>query len=469
MKNEGSSKRVTLAIFITCAVLFVLLYAIVNIGVISSAVSSVLSVFSPIIIGFGIAYVLNPILRFFEFKVYKKIKRLNVLRALSIVSTYVVAVLLVIGLVYLLVPSIVSTVEEFIGKYDSYIAKTTEIINDLIVKVTSNGNLAEFVNPEQIKQFIVKFFADSGDLIDVITKYVTEYGMKLFVGVKNVAFGIIISIYVLISKEKLQAQFKKLGAAMLSETRSKKIGKYILLTHRTFSNYFMGSIFDCLVVMVLTFIAMLIFGVPYALLIAVIIGVTNIIPILGPIIGAVPSFFIIFIVDPIKAFIFVAIILVIQQIDGNIIAPKIHGDSTGVSSLAVIIIILIMGEYFGILGMLVGVPLFAVIVNIFKEIIDNRLKLKGKVTDTAEYYLKDAVVDPYDHREPIITRLFKATVRLFKSLGVRFFRMIGKPCPWEKDGKNPRENSENTENTENTVNTENNTENDKEGKEDQNG
>lgn len=455
MNNESGGKKVILAVLIACAVLFVSLYAIVNMGVISTAVSSVLSVFSPVIIGVGMAYVLNPLLRFYEFKVFKKLKRLNAIRALSIVSTYVTAVLLVIGFVYLLVPSIISAVEEFAGKYDSYIAATTQVINNLLVKLTSNGNLAEYLDPEQIKDFIFKFLADSGDLIETVTKYIAEYGLKLFVGVKNVIFGIIISVYVLISKEKLQAQIRKLGTAMLTETRCKKIGKYVILTHRTFSNYFVGSVLDCIIVMVMTFFAMLIFGMPYPLLIAVIIGVTNIIPILGPFLGAIPSFFIIFIVDPVKALLFIILILVIQQIDGNIIAPKIHGDSTGISSLAVIIIILVMGEYFGILGMLVGVPLFAVIVNIVKEIIENRLKIKGKETDTAEYYLKDAMADPYNHHEPVAARIFRSIGRLFKSIGALFFKIIKKPCPWESSKKAKTDQDKN-----NT---------DKENKEDQNG
>lgn len=455
MNNESGGKKVILAVLIACAVLFVSLYAIVNMGFISTAVSSVLSVFSPVIIGVGMAYVLNPLLRFYEFKVFKKLKRLNVIRALSIVSTYVTAVLLVIGFVYLLVPSIISAVEEFAGKYDSYIAATTQVINNLLVKITSNGNLAEYLDPAQIKDFIFKFLADSGDLIETVTKYIAEYGLKLFVGVKNVIFGIIISVYVLISKEKLQAQIRKLGTAMLTETRCKKIGKYVILTHRTFSNYFVGSVLDCIIVMVMTFFAMLIFGMPYPLLIAVIIGVTNIIPILGPFLGAIPSFFIIFIVDPVKALLFIILILVIQQIDGNIIAPKIHGDSTGISSLAVIIIILVMGEYFGILGMLVGVPLFAVIVNIVKEIIENRLKIKGKETDTAEYYLKDAMADPYNHHEPVAARIFRSIGRLFRSIGALFFKIIKKPCPWESSKK-----AETDQDKNNT---------DKENKEDQNG
>lgn len=455
MNNESGGKKVILAVLIACAVLFVSLYAIVNMGFISTAVSSVLSVFSPVIIGVGMAYVLNPLLRFYEFKVFKKLKRLNAIRALSIVSTYVTAVLLVIGFVYLLVPSIISAVEEFAGKYDSYIAATTQVINNLLVKITSNGNLAEYLDPAQIKDFIFKFLADSGDLIETVTKYIAEYGLKLFVGVKNVIFGIIISVYVLISKEKLQAQIRKLGTAMLTETRCKKIGKYVILTHRTFSNYFVGSVLDCIIVMVMTFFAMLIFGMPYPLLIAVIIGVTNIIPILGPFLGAIPSFFIIFIVDPVKALLFIILILVIQQIDGNIIAPKIHGDSTGISSLAVIIIILVMGEYFGILGMLVGVPLFAVIVNIVKEIIENRLKIKGKETDTAEYYLKDAMADPYNHHEPVAARIFRSIGRLFRSIGALFFKIIKKPCPWESSKK-----AETDQDKNNT---------DKENKEDQNG
>lgn len=455
MENKGNHK-VKLAVFLACAIIFVLLYALININVISNVISSLLSVFSPIFIGFALAYALNPILRLFEFRIYKKVLRPNINRVLSIISTYIVAILIVVGFFYLLVPSIIETITDFANNYDAHIADTTELINGLIVKITENEDLYNLIDPVQIKDAIVKFFAQSGDLLETVMEYVTVYGAKLFVGVKNTIFGIIISVYVLVSKERLQAQVRKLCAAIFTEQRTKKLGQYVLLTHKTFSNYFLGSILDCFVVMIVCLAVFLIADIPYAVLIAVIVGVTNIIPVIGPFLGSVPSFFIIFVTDPIKAFIFVIIILIIQQIDGNIIVPKIHGNSTGISSLAVIIVILIMGDFFGFVGMLIGVPLFAVITTIVKEFIDHRLMLKGKSNDTADYYLQNTMVDPHTTHTPAVVKIFRFFGKIARAIGYLFFKVIKKPCPCEKNEADGTEcpcasAEQNTENAQSTV------------------
>ena len=446
MKHEGDMKKITFAILIACAVVFLVLFAIFNKDVVGSVLSSVWSVFSPVVFGFGIAYILNPILRFYEFKVFKKIKRINVVRALSIVCTFLTATVMVAGFVYLLLPSVITTVKEFMGKYNDYLVAITDLVNRLIVRITGKAEYANLIDTEHVKEFILEFFTKNSGEVDInttIKDYVSTYGMGVLTALKNILFAIIISVYVLISKEKLQAQIRKLAASVMSEKTTKKVGKYVLLTHKTFTNYFMGSIFDCFVVMILTFVAMLIAGIPYPLLIAVIIGVTNIIPILGPFIGAVPSFFIIFIVDPIKAIIFAVLILLIQQIDGNIIAPKIHGESTGISSLAVIIVILVMGEYFGIMGMLIGVPLFAVIVSIVTEYIDNRLRLKGMSTDTGEYYLKDAVAEPHTNRKPVATRVVLWLWENIKKVGKMFVKKDAHEDPAAEDKQQDEEKEQN--------------------------
>ncbi|MBQ9783416.1 MAG: AI-2E family transporter, partial [Clostridia bacterium] len=148
-----------------------------------------------------------------------------------------------------------------------------------------------------------------------------------------------------------------------------------------------------------------------------IVGVTNVIPFFGPIIGAIPSFLIIFIASPGKAFLFLLLILIIQQLDGNVIGPKILGNTTGISSLGVIISIIIMGDLFGVVGMLIGVPLFAVIIALVREFLDHRLKKKSLSTDTADYYEEDSLVDPHEVHEPV-------TKRLFRSIGHAFLRIF---------------------------------------------
>lgn len=422
--TEGGKKAITITL-VVCAILFVLLFALVNFGAVAGVFKSVLSVLSPIIIGFAIAYILNPILRLFEFKVFKRIKKKSVLRGLSILSTYLVALLLVVAFFWLIIPSIITSVTDLVSKYDTYIAKTSEIINNVINKFTDSSNMAEYVDADDIEAMIARFFSVSGGLFEAVIDYISEYGMGFIVGIKNTVIGIFISIYVLVSKEKLQAQTRKLMSAMLPDRRKRRLEKYIMLTYRTFSGYFVGQITDSFLVMLITLVMLLIFRVPYALLVAVIVGVTNIIPIFGPIIGALPSFFIIFIVNPTKAFVFLVLIVIIQQIDGNVVAPKILGDSTGISSLGVICAIVVMGEYFGVLGMIIGVPIFAVAVTIIKELIETQLKKKGKKTDTAEYYLADAVADPHEKHVPVATKIFNNIVNLLRS-AVRMLKKIFK-------------------------------------------
>ncbi|MBE6577629.1 MAG: AI-2E family transporter [Ruminococcaceae bacterium] len=444
MNNQGGEKRGFKIVFVIAGIAFVLMFAIVNASTLAGAASSVLAVFSPIIIGFAIAYALNPILRIFEFKVFKNMKRKNLNRGLSIFLTYVVAFLVITLLVCLLLPQIVKSINSLVNEYDVYVSTATNFINNFINKIVSNKDGAKYINEEQTKEAIRGFFSKSGNVLGGVMEYIVEYGMGLFVGIKNLILGLFISVYVLISKEKLQAQARKLGAALFSEQKVNMIGKYINITHTTFSNYFVGKIFSAIIVTVIMFVLMMCCGMTeFALLVSFIIGVTDIIPIFGPIIGAVPSFFIIFISSPEKALLFLILIIVVQQIEGNIIAPKILGDATGISSLCVIIAIIIMGAYFGFVGMLIGVPVFAVCTMIVKEMVETRLRKKHKPIETEEYYLANSVVDPYADHTPTITKLVLGMKRKLKKLKKNRHRKA------EEHKKQENQNNDNNENKEN--------------------
>ncbi len=439
MNNQGGEKRGFKIVFVIAGIAFVLMFAIVNASTLAGAISSVVGVLSPIIIGFAIAYALNPILRLFEFKVFKNMKRKNLNRGLSIFLTYVVAFLVVVLLSFLLIPQILKSVNSLVNEYDVYVTTATNFINNIINKIVSNNDGARYINEEQLKETVRRFFSQSGDVLGGVMEYIVEYGMGLFVGIKNLVLGLFISVYVLLSKEKLQAQARKLGAAMFSEQKVSIIGKYINITHTTFSNYFVGKILSAIIVTVIMFVLMMFCGMTeYALLVSFIIGVTDIIPIFGPIIGAVPSFFIIFISSPEKAILFLVLIIVVQQIEGNIIAPKILGDATGISSLCVIIAIIIMGAYFGFVGMLIGVPVFAVGTMIVKELVETRLRKKHKPVETEEYYLADSVVDPYADRTPTVTKLF---LRIKRKLKKRKMKRQNKAA--DKSGENGKVNETN--------------------------
>ena len=204
-------------------------------------------------------------------------------------------------------------------------------------------------------------------------------------GLWNVVLGIIISIYILIDKEKFCALAKKISYAILPQRAADKT---IEITHRssdTFGKFLSGKILDSLIIGILTFVVLTIFKMPYTLLVSVIVGITNIIPFFGPFIGAIPSVIIILFVSPVKALWFLLIILVIQQIDGNIIGPKILGDSIGISAFWILFSILVAGKFLGLVGMVIGVPLFAVIYSIIKEVVESQLDKKGMKTKTEDY------------------------------------------------------------------------------------
>lgn len=450
MKDGNQKKGSGVFALTVFALIFLVIYVIVNLGAISEVLSYVLSVLSPLLIGFALAYILNPILRLFEFKIYKRIKNIHVLRALSLISTFLTALLIVAAFLWLLIPQIITSIEGLVSQYDTYVSKTTGFLNNLISKFMAEGHVSEYVNEQHIRDFVANFFSASGDVLEGVMAYIKEYGMGLFEGVKNTILGIFIAIYVLISKEKLQAQVRKLGAAFLPDSRVRKLGKYISITHKTFSGFFVGKIIDSAIIMVLTLIIMLICNMPYALLVSVIVGVTNIIPIFGPIVGAVPSFFIIFIVDPQKALIFLVLIILIQQLDGNVIGPMILGDSTGISSLGVIVAIIIMGDLFGVLGMIIGVPIFAVATTVIKEISETRLRKKNKSTDTADYYLKDAIADPHENHEPVATRIVKNTARMFKKISDRIRKRGSESEEQKTDAQEQVSEQEQTEDSDNT-------------------
>ena len=208
----------------------------------------------------------------------------------------------------------------------------------------------------------------------------------------NVILGIFIAFYILASKEKRIAQINKFRAAFLTDKQDQKLGSVVRLVDHTFGRYVKGVLLDALAVGAVTYLLLTIFRVSeYNLLIAVICAVTNIIPFFGPFIGAIPSAIIVLISNPSKLILFLILILIIQQIEGNIIYPMIQGNSTGISSLSVLIAITVMGELFGVVGMIIGVPIFAVAVELVKQAIEERLRKRGRPTDTTYYYPDDAV------------------------------------------------------------------------------
>jgi predicted PurR-regulated permease PerM len=211
-------------------------------------------------------------------------------------------------------------------------------------------------------------------------------GIKaLFSSLWNIVIGLIVSIYFLLDKEKFCAASKKITYALFDEKTANYLVKFGKRSDDIFGNFISGKILDSLIIGILTFVVLIIAKMPYATLISVIIGITNIIPFFGPFFGAIPSALIILFVSPVKAMWFLVIVVVIQQIDGNIIGPKILGDSLGISAFWILFALLVAGKLLGLVGMIIGVPLFAIMYSTIKELIEMRLKEKNMPVDTNEY------------------------------------------------------------------------------------
>jgi len=291
--------------------------------------------------------------------------------------------------ILLIVPQIVVSYNDLQSKMSGYVTSAQSFVTDLVTRAEGSQLFSwviEFVDYDGIISSVNQLISDSYKIIQSVTPYILDYVGMLINQLKNALLGIIFSAYFLAGKEKLAAQAKKLLHALFNKTNVTKITDFASYTDKTFGGFIIGKIVDSIIIGILTFIVLAVCKIPYYPLISLIIGVTNVIPFFGPFIGAIPSIFFIFIADPIKALWFAVIILIIQQIDGNIIGPKILGVSTGLDSLGVIVSITIMSGIFGIPGMFFGVPLFALIVYCIDLLIVKQLK-KRSLPENIEAYM----------------------------------------------------------------------------------
>lgn len=370
-----------------------LLFLVVLVSSLDSArtwFDSVLRVFRPLLIGLIVAYLLNPFFRFFENKLFRKISQPRVRRVISLTCSYLFLLSVFVVLVLLIVPQLVQSILDFVDDAESYLTIAIDSVNSLIRSI--NTNLLQSVTSNPIPYLDAAFiknaffeFIKSVDLKGKLINFLTFDSILALLGIVrnvfsiflDVIFGFFISLYLLNTKEKRYAQIMRYRRAFLNDTINAHITHFCKVADRSFGGFLEGKIIDSCIVGVLVYIAISIFNVPYAILIATVVAITDIVPVIGPFIGVVPSAVIVLLSDPSKVIPFVLCILVIQQIDGNILAPKILGENTGVSSLCVIIAIAIMGSLWGLAGMVLGVPLFATVLELANAFLDKRLKKKG--------------------------------------------------------------------------------------------
>ena len=422
--NDKKKKIITIcaSVYAVLVLLFVLIVNFDKFSAWGQWINDKFDVFSPIIIGAILAYLCAPLVRLFRNIILKKMKNNRAKRGLSILFTYICVLGLVFAFVALIIPQLLSSAEEFLKKMTdgTYLNNAIESVNSILNKLLSakGDEQFEFIEKQKIIEYIRKFFDNSGAIFQQLGNFVLAYASNFVVSIKNIFLGFLISIYFLIFKERISAQTKKLMLAIFPKKRYESLASWVSYADSTFGGFVVGKLIDALFMTVACSIVFGIAGIPYTILISVIIGISNIIPFFGPFIGAIPSGFIVLIAsDTSKLLLFVVLLLLIQQFDANVMEPKIVGDKTGLTSLGVIVAVLIMSGYFGILGTFFGVPLYAILCSIIRSLVDGGLKKKELSTDLADYYPENSLVDPREQ---------KPKKNLFKWLGSLFMLLWGK-------------------------------------------
>lgn len=336
-----------------------------------------LSILTPFVIGFIISYLLNPLMKLIETKWLSFLRSKKntqsfhgMKRIISIIITYILTISALTALVFLLTPQITASVEMLFKNIPEYIRVLSGNISDFVNNNHLNSEWVEQMLPyDTLTDYATNLFQACFGWIMSAPKYITT-------GFTNILVGIIISIYFLYDKERFQYAILKTIYALSKKETAERIEKLSTITHKTFSRFILGKIIDSLIIGLIAFPFMLIIYRPYALLISVIIGITNVIPFFGPFIGAIPSAILIFIVVPERTVWFIVFVFLLQQFDGNILGPKILGETTGMSPILVLLGIFAGSKLLGFVGMIVGVPLTAVVYLLLKAYIDKKYQEK---------------------------------------------------------------------------------------------
>ena len=403
--NRGPSKillhfRKGLTFFLVIAACVLFYFALLRIDDISASVSKVIDTLKPILYGLAIAYLLNPVVkqidRWLIPQLNKKMtleKAQKVSRSVGVLTSLVMLLALILALCNMLIPELYKSIRDMVytlpGQISDVVEKITSIQTDKSPAGIMARNLLE-QGSDALQNWIRQ---------DLLTK-VNEVMSNLTVGlinfvseILNFLIGLIVSIYILFSKETFSAQSKKIVYAVFRTDHANMILHLTKKSNEIFGGFIIGKIIDSMIIGVLCFFGLTILKMPYILLISVIVGVTNVIPFFGPYIGAIPSAILILLNDPIKGIYFLIFILVLQQLDGNVIGPKILGNSTGLSAFWVVFSILVGGGLFGFVGMIMGVPTFAVIYYIITMLVNHMLEKKKLPLLTSQYGEKSYVDD----------------------------------------------------------------------------
>ncbi|MBQ4382941.1 MAG: AI-2E family transporter [Firmicutes bacterium] len=342
-------------------------------------------IISPFLWGFAFAYLLAPLMRLLEKKVLNpiavKLSRKKdssahpsrAVRYIAVLVSEIVLIVILASLIYMIMPQLYSTINMIFDNIPKYF----ETMEGWIGRLFKNyPEIESYVNQalDTVQKQVQTWVQDV--LIPRIGTILTNVGSGVYIalkGVYNLILGIVISVYILGDLETFTAGAKRILYSLFSLEKASSIRKALHFADHTFQGFLVGKVIDSAIVGVLCYICCLLFRIPYPLLVSALVGVTNIIPFFGPLIGAVPSALIILMVSPVKCLIFIIMIIVLQQLDGNVIGPKILGNKIGINGFWVMFSIVVGAGLFGFWGMLLGVPVFVLIYSVVDTAINNKL------------------------------------------------------------------------------------------------
>lgn len=354
------------------AIIAIIFLMIANWGVVLAVIGKFLTILMPFILGFFFACFINPLVK----RVHSLLNRMKpgkgakIKKAFSVIISYVVVIGVITVLLIYIIPQIKASIGELgntIQDGYQYMITHQKELNEKIPFIGIGGGI------EYIKEFAYKKIMSNGS---EILPYVYHVSSSLLTTSYNVLMGLVISIYIILDMKKLKRSARKVVYALSPKKKEQEVWQTMKQCSHIFNGFLIGKMIDSLIIGILCLIAMSILKLPYALLLSLIVCITNMIPYFGPIIGAIPGVMIYLFIDIRYAFIFALMILILQQFDGLYLGPKILGDQTGIKPLWVIFGITVGGAYFGVMGMFLGVPVVAVIMYLLQLFLDKKLKKK---------------------------------------------------------------------------------------------
>ena len=405
-KSTFSKKAVTVAAVYGLILLGICL--LVNLEQVNHFFGDVFNLLRPIVWGLILSYLVNPLFRLFERRALAKLRYSGLRRSLSLILAYVSFFLLIALILALLLPQLIESLTNFFSKLDGYTDAAIANYNSLVIglnqRLEASGlhqNLLKPLNSASISISMNTIVENFDEIMAWTEPFLTSDGSfsvvellsGLFSAIADLIFAFFVSVYLLSTKERRYAQIMKLRHAVFSNATNELITRVCTIANRCFGNFILVKLLELALISITAYLTFLIFGVPYPLLLAVIGGIANVIPFIGPIVGSIPALVIVLLAEPSKALTTILIIFLIQQLDKNLISPRML-DQYQISSLAVLIAITTVGFAFGFAGLLICVPLFATVMALLDDSIQKRLRQKGALAALENYYPADSIVNP---------------------------------------------------------------------------